>query len=124
MRKEATRAIIYARFSTDRQNEKSVDDQIALCAARCAREGWEVVDSFSDRAVSGSTPVAKRVGGAKMLAALMAREAADRSDRVVITSDNPRFEEPQSIIDDMLAGLDAEQAAKTISIARAAFGLA
>ena len=75
MRKEATRAIIYARFSTDRQNEKSVDDQIALCAARCAREGWEVVDSFSDRAVSGSTPVAKRVGGAKMLAALMAREA-------------------------------------------------
>lgn len=75
MRKEAPRAIIYARFSTDRQNEKSVDDQIALCAARCAREGWEVVDSFSDRAVSGSTPVAKRVGGAKMLAALMAREA-------------------------------------------------
>lgn len=48
---------------------------------------------------------------------LMAREAANRSDRVVITSDNPRFEEPQSIIDDMLAGLDNEQRAKTISIA-------
>ena len=69
------KAIIYARFSTDRQNEKSVDDQIALCAARCVREGWEVAGSFSDRAVSGSTPVAKRVDGAKMLAALMAREA-------------------------------------------------
>ncbi len=47
---------------------------------------------------------------------LMAQEAANRSDRVIITSDNPRFEEPQAIIDDMLAGLDAAQKAKTISI--------
>ncbi len=47
---------------------------------------------------------------------LMAQEAAKRSDRVIITSDNPRFEEPQDIINDMLAGLDAEQMQKTISI--------
>ena len=47
---------------------------------------------------------------------LMAREAANRSDRVIITSDNPRFEEPQAIIDDMLAGLDSEQMQKVISI--------
>ena len=47
---------------------------------------------------------------------LMAQEAAKRSDRVVITSDNPRFEEPQDIINDMLAGLDAEQMTRTISI--------
>ncbi len=47
---------------------------------------------------------------------LMAQEAAKRSDRVIITSDNPRFEEPQDIINDMLAGLDAEQRTKTISI--------
>lgn len=47
---------------------------------------------------------------------LMAQEAANRSDRVIITSDNPRFEEPQAIIDDMLAGLDAAQKSKTISI--------
>lgn len=47
---------------------------------------------------------------------LMAQEAANRSDRVIITSDNPRFEEPQDIIDDMLAGLDEGQKAKTISI--------
>lgn len=40
---------------------------------------------------------------------LMAREAANGSDRVIITSDNPRFEEPQDIINDMLAGLDEEQ---------------
>ena len=47
---------------------------------------------------------------------LMAQEAAKRSDRVIITSDNPRFEEPQDIINDMLAGLDAEQMTKVISI--------
>lgn len=47
---------------------------------------------------------------------LMAQEAANRSDRVIITSDNPRFEDPQSIILDMLAGLDAEQKSKVLSI--------
>lgn len=47
---------------------------------------------------------------------LMAQEAANRSDRVIITSDNPRFEDPQDIINDMLAGLDADQKKKVISI--------
>ena len=47
---------------------------------------------------------------------LMAREAVKQSDRVIITSDNPRFEDPQAIIDDMLAGLDAEQRRNVISI--------
>lgn len=48
---------------------------------------------------------------------LMAKESARLSDRVIITSDNPRFEEPQDIINDMLAGLDAADKKKTISIA-------
>ena len=48
---------------------------------------------------------------------LMAQEAVKQSDRVIITSDNPRFEEPQDIINDMLAGLDQKQMKKVISIA-------
>lgn len=48
---------------------------------------------------------------------LMAQEAVKQSDRVIITSDNPRFEEPQEIINDMLAGLDNQQMKKVISIA-------
>lgn len=48
---------------------------------------------------------------------LMAQEAAKQSDKVIITSDNPRFEEPQDIINDMLAGLDAAQMKKVIAIA-------
>ena len=46
----------------------------------------------------------------------MAQEAVRQSDRVIITSDNPRFEEPQEIINDMLAGLDKQQLKKVISI--------
>ena len=48
---------------------------------------------------------------------LMAQEAAKQSDKVIITSDNPRFEEPQDIINDMLAGLNAQQIKKVLSIA-------
>ena len=47
----------------------------------------------------------------------MAQEAVKQSDRVIITSDNPRFEEPQDIINDMLAGLNAQQMKKVVSIA-------
>ena len=46
----------------------------------------------------------------------MAQEAARYSDRVIITSDNPRNEDPQEIINDMLAGLDERQTRKTLSI--------
>ena len=47
---------------------------------------------------------------------LMAQEAVKQSDKVIITSDNPRFEEPQDIINDMLAGLNTQQMKKVITI--------
>lgn len=47
---------------------------------------------------------------------LMAQEAVKQSDRVIITSDNPRFEEPQDIINDMIAGLDKQQMKKVVCI--------
>ena len=47
---------------------------------------------------------------------IMAQTAAKLSDKVIITSDNPRFEEPQDIINDMLAGLDNKQMKKVVSI--------
>lgn len=46
---------------------------------------------------------------------MMAREAVNLSDRVILTSDNPRFENPNDILNDMLAGLDAEQRRKTLT---------
>lgn len=45
---------------------------------------------------------------------IMAREAVRLSDQVIITSDNPRYEEPQAIINDMLDGLNVEQLEKTL----------
>ncbi len=48
---------------------------------------------------------------------LMAKEAARQSDRLIITSDNPRFEEPQDIMNDMLAGLSKDDMQKTLAIA-------
>ena len=47
---------------------------------------------------------------------LMAREAVKQSDKVILTSDNPRFEEPEDILNDMLAGLNEEQMQKVITI--------
>ena len=48
---------------------------------------------------------------------VMARVAAEGSSRVILTSDNPRFEDPQAILDEMRAGLDADQLARTLTIA-------
>ncbi|MBF6597232.1 MAG: UDP-N-acetylmuramoyl-L-alanyl-D-glutamate--2,6-diaminopimelate ligase [Fermentimonas sp.] len=47
---------------------------------------------------------------------LMAREAVQLSDRVVFTSDNPRFEEPMDILSDMLDGLSEEQRSIALTI--------
>lgn len=47
---------------------------------------------------------------------LMAKEAARLSHQVILTSDNPRFEEPDEIIKDMVAGLSGESMQRTVCI--------
>lgn len=46
---------IYARYSSDRQSERSIEDQVRLCRERAEREGWSVVEVFPDFALSGAT---------------------------------------------------------------------
>jgi len=48
---------------------------------------------------------------------MMAREAVNGSNRVILTSDNPRDEEPQDILNDMLEGVDASERRKVLVIA-------
>lgn len=47
---------------------------------------------------------------------LMAKEAVKGSNLVIITSDNPRFEEPSDIIRDMMEGVTYEEQPKVLTI--------
>ena len=49
------RVAIYARFSTDKQRDASIEDQVDSCRELAAREGWEVVATYHDRATSGAS---------------------------------------------------------------------
>ena len=50
-----TKVAIYARYSTDLQREASIEDQIRVCQDRARREGWKVVNCYTDHAVSGAS---------------------------------------------------------------------
>lgn len=67
-----TNAAIYARYSSDRQRETSIDDQVRICRARAAREKLHVAAVHSDQAVSGSLPFSARTGASAMLADVLA----------------------------------------------------
>ncbi len=47
------RAAAYARYSSDKQRESSIQDQVRNCTAFAEREGWDMVAQYSDEAVSG-----------------------------------------------------------------------
>ncbi len=49
------RAALYARYSTDKQSENSVEDQFRVCTRLCEREGFTVADTFADAGISGGT---------------------------------------------------------------------
>ncbi len=74
------RALIYARYSTDKQRESSLDDQYRICRARCEAQDWEVVNELGDEGISGSTPVSSRNAGARLLADAL----AERFDVLVV----------------------------------------
>lgn len=69
----ARRVALYARYSTDMQNPMSVDDQFRLAERYAAREGWVVVERFSDRAISG-TASHDRTGFLRLMDALTAKD--------------------------------------------------
>ncbi len=46
---------LYARYSSDNQRDASIEDQLRLCRLHAAKQGWTVVGSYSDRAISGAS---------------------------------------------------------------------
>ncbi|WP_336801740.1 recombinase family protein [Kaistia sp. MMO-174] len=79
MHDQGTRAAIYARFSTDLQSERSVDDQLALCREFAARSGLKVVAQHFDKARSGAS-----VFGRDGLLGLMDDARAGKFDTVIV----------------------------------------
>ena len=51
----ATRAVIYARYSSANQRDCSIEQQVAKCRELAARLGLTVIDVYEDRAISGKT---------------------------------------------------------------------
>jgi DNA invertase Pin-like site-specific DNA recombinase len=79
------RAFGYARVSTDQQADSgiSLDEQRRKIEARCSENGWNLERIYVDAGVSGSTPLARRPEGAKLLAVLRPGDVviAARMDR-------------------------------------------
>ncbi|MAY36694.1 MAG: resolvase, partial [Spongiibacteraceae bacterium] len=46
---------IYARYSTDMQSQASIEDQVRLCTERAEREGWTIVQIYTDHGLSGAS---------------------------------------------------------------------
>ncbi len=74
------KAVIYTRYSTDKQRKTSTEDQVRNCQAFAAREGMQTVRIFSDEEISGT--VRARPGYTAML------EAADKGDFEVLLIDD------------------------------------
>ena len=81
-------AVLYARYSSDLQSAASTDDQLRMCKERAAKEGWPVVDSYVDQAISGASLI--RPGIQKLL-----RDATAGKFTIVLTEALDRLSRDQ-----------------------------
>jgi DNA invertase Pin-like site-specific DNA recombinase len=86
-----SRAAIYASFSSENQREASIDDQIRVCTAHLARDGFSVVETYADRAISGATTL--RPGYQALL-----RDAHAKRFDIVVAESLDRFSRDQEHI--------------------------
>ncbi|MFN3856564.1 MAG: recombinase family protein [Caulobacter sp.] len=77
------RVAVYARYSSERQNERSIEDQIAVCTRHAAGRGWTVTITFQDAAISGQA-MANRPG----LLYMLARAEAGDFDLVLVEDED------------------------------------
>jgi DNA invertase Pin-like site-specific DNA recombinase len=74
------KAALYSRFSTDRQNESSIADQVRICSEYIERQGGTVVERFEDQGISGAA-----LGNRPGVLALQEGALAHRFDAIVVT---------------------------------------
>lgn len=94
------RTAIYARYSTELQNEKSIEDQVALCRGYASRQGLDVVGVFEDRARSGASIIG-RDGVMKMMLA-----AKDGGFKVILVEALDRLSRDQADLANMYKRLN------------------
>ena len=94
-----SRCAIYARFSTDRQSLNSAEDQVRICREHAGREGWEVVEIYSDLAISGASN--RRPGMTAML-----QDAAAGSFDILLAEGLDRIARNQADIASIYQRLD------------------
>lgn len=116
-------AAIYARFSTEKQSEASIEDQFRICRARAVAERWAVCVEHGDDGISGATPVASRPAGRQLLADALARrfdvlllEGLDRLSRDMVESERVvrRLEHAGIRIVGISDGYDSQSAARKL----------
>jgi site-specific DNA recombinase len=90
------RAAIYSRFSTDRQNESSVVDQVRVCTEYAARQGWQAIQQFEDQGISGAV-LGNRPGILRLQEWVFAR-----SFDVVLVTDLSRLSRSQGDLSKMI----------------------
>lgn len=79
-------AVIYARYSSDRQREESIEGQLRECREYAERNGIRVIDSYIDRALSASKDTDKRLEFQRMI-----RDSAKRLFDIVLIWKLDRF---------------------------------
>ncbi len=83
-----SRVALYARYSSDLQRDASIEDQLRLCREHAAKQGWEVADSYTDRAMSGASML--RPGLQELLA-----DAGNRRFDLILTEGLDRLSRDQ-----------------------------
>ena len=81
------RVAVYARYSSDRQQPRSIDDQIRICKTYAERQGWRVYDEhvYTDAGISGT--LSKRRPGYQALL----HAASERAFEAIIAEDQSRL---------------------------------
>lgn len=79
-------AVIYARYSSEKQQEISIEGQVRVCREYCERNDWDVVDVYTDRALSASKNALRRDAFQQMI-----RDSARRKFDLVVVYKLSRF---------------------------------
>ncbi|HUN74406.1 MAG TPA: recombinase family protein [Steroidobacteraceae bacterium] len=96
------RVVTYARYSTDKQTEASIDDQNRVCAEYAQRQGWQIAEHYSDQGISGAA-LGNRPGVLRMQEAAFGR----RFD-VLLVTDLSRLSRSQGDLSKMIDRLVAK----------------